>query len=110
MFEISDKVVCIDDKFEDYVIARTSEIPRQGQVYVVRGIYLCRITQQLGVYLVGINCTFNPYQVCEYAFWAWRFRKLSEHKEITHALQLFRGSIDRLSISKENYNDFLKTL
>ncbi len=81
MFEISDKVVCIDDKFEDYVIKRASSLPQKDQIYVVRGLYTCNITRQLAVYLVGIQCEFNPYQSSEYAFWAWRFRKLSLVKE-----------------------------
>lgn len=74
MFSISDKVVCVDDRFTPDVAAWFTGLPKRGVVYVVRGIDPINGT---GVYLVGIyGATW--FDGGERGFCQTRFRKLTD--------------------------------
>lgn len=68
MFQINDKVVCVDDsgQFDDW------DAVRHGETYVVRGI-----SSQGGPYLVGL-CAGYWYDGEEVSFASIRFRKLTD--------------------------------
>lgn len=81
MFEVSDKVVCIDDgpgNGKNKYLGKPLPI-HKGVIYVVSGTAIsCTGIPML--YLVGINMDISPITGREYGFRACRFRKLSEIK------------------------------
>lgn len=83
MFKISDKVVCVDDKFAKEDNAFYYSLPVAGVVYVVREVYW---TTSHDIPVVGICVTGVHGKPCdetglESGFRAWRFRKLEDIKE-----------------------------
>lgn len=88
MFEVGDKVVCIDGKFPLLVAKLYTALPREGVTYVVREINLgvrldCK-TGDLSVLLVGIVNPLNEDTRAkkERGFSETRFRKLEELKDL----------------------------
>lgn len=78
-FQISDKVVCVDDKFSPQASSKISNLPVKGNVYVVRDCFLSKVNNQPVVFIVG--SIGIPHSVDgECGFWSWRFRKLSDVK------------------------------
>lgn len=83
MFEISDRIVCINDKgLDEYAFMFTS-LPIKGQMYVVRGMNFgesaMKFDETPGVYLVGIfgGSDQNGEEFC---FNAKRFVPLDEYR------------------------------
>jgi hypothetical protein len=91
MFTNGQKVVCIDDKFPEWVKQLYTALPKEGQVYVVRGSTVGvsytphgRQEGEIAIYLIGIkNPTSNQPPFRERGFNAERFRPLDELKEET---------------------------
>lgn len=83
------KVVCIDAKFSEGIRKLYTDLPVEGVVYVVRGVYVgvgymtgLREEGEVGVYLIGLNNPRNnvpPFR--ERGFAAVRFKPLEEMKE-----------------------------
>lgn len=88
MFEIGDKVVCIDGKFPLGVAKLYTALPKEGVTYVVRevnlGVRLDCKTGDLSVLLVGLVNPLNENTRAkkERGFSATRFRKLEELKDL----------------------------
>lgn len=80
MFQIGDKVVCVDDRFPDSIEGKFNALPQQDRVYVVRESYTSPKRGEPSVRLIGIVGTFCAYWGCEYGFRAYRFRKLEDLK------------------------------
>lgn len=80
MFEISDKVVCIDDSGPRYfeAIATGYPFPVKDQIYVVRDIWKTP-TNTYAIQLTGFPDFFNSFGI-KMGFPAYRFRKLSDIK------------------------------
>jgi hypothetical protein len=85
MFINGQKVVCIDDKFPSQILNTYTALPKEGAVYVVRGMAPgndLQLNPELTVYLVGLH---NPCSDCpphrEWGFKAERFRPLDEMTE-----------------------------
>lgn len=82
MFKVSDKVVCVDAKWNPRVrFAKMSSMPVVGTVYVVRGSYLSPGDGEPSCRLVGINGNICKRFGTEYGFKQHHFRKLEEIKE-----------------------------
>lgn len=89
MFNIGQKVVCVDDVFLDEVKKTYMSLPVKDKVYVVRGIvdgqsvnclvldYRC--SPEPTVYLIGLNNPTNSKGI-EHGFSCNRFRSLDELK------------------------------
>lgn len=78
-FDISSKVVCVDDNFSkswDDPRNHLSGIPVKGKIYVIKQWFKAN-NGEWGIQLVGIN-SLNTKNYC---FYPWRFRKLDEMKE-----------------------------
>jgi hypothetical protein len=77
MFNISDKVVCVNDSCCVTCGAKVSII--KNQVYVINDLHINPLKGNLLVNLVGVslNCHETPYRK---GFFANRFRKLEEIK------------------------------
>lgn len=82
MFNISDKVVCVDDKFNDGIKDWCSSLPKKDQVYTIRGIV--PNTFGVGVLLVGITSRAEFNNIWEAGFKPERFRKLGELKQLNN--------------------------
>lgn len=88
MFEIGEKVVCVDDKFEGWVRKLYTALPRAGATYVIRDVRL-GVAHRRGkregaasVLLVGlVNPTADSKAALERGFNAERFRPLDEMKQ-----------------------------
>lgn len=81
MFQIGDKVVCVDDRFyAAHLVHHYSGLPVKGVVYVVRGTYGTVDASGPGVYVVGIFADIDPETGLERGFRQFRFRKLEDLK------------------------------
>ncbi len=82
-FAISDKVVCVDDAFDEKASSVFSSLPVKNQVYVIRELAVYP-DGDWGVCLVGITgkIVYNAWvgRVMEWRFAYQRFRKLDEVK------------------------------
>lgn len=76
MFQIGQRVVCIDDTFQSD--PRYKELPKKGIVYTVGGYHPC---VQDSIYLKELNNSLPEGQGC---FWARRFRPVVEPKVETN--------------------------
>lgn len=85
MFVTGQKVICIDGKFEPEVLPFYVALPREGGIYVVRGLAPAndiRMNDELAVYLIGVhNPCSNVAPFRERGFKADRFRALQEMTE-----------------------------
>lgn len=86
MFEVSDKIVCINDRGLKEFAFLFTDIPVYGRVYVVRGMDYSPETLEPddipGVLLVGIfGCDLEDTGI-EHSFHAKRFVPLDEYKKI----------------------------
>lgn len=81
MFNVSDKVICIDDRFDSKIINYCSGLPKMGLTYVVRGINI--YNNKINVLLCGITCSPIENSGIEAGFKEERFRKLDELKNKT---------------------------
>lgn len=72
---INDKVICIDDNFNNGPDPRKffNKIPIKNQIYVIRGIERAK-NGEIGIQLVGI------YSEPDGVFYPWRFVTLEEMK------------------------------
>ncbi len=96
-FDVGDKVVCINDKFEHgWVHSLYKALPVAGQTYVVRDVRLGiqqsesgrKWTGGVSILLIGLVNPHSPSRAGhEYGFAAERFRKLDEIKDETAELQ-----------------------
>lgn len=79
MFQINDKVVCVDDTpARGKNPYRGASLPiKHGVIYVVRGMATSPANGSVGLHLVGIHFPSNR-EGLEYGFMPERFRKLSE--------------------------------
>lgn len=77
-FQISDKVVCVDDSAQGIEPIRDYDPIHKGIVYVVSDI--SEILGILGVQIVGAYAGTNPYTGKQHYWRASRFRKLSDVK------------------------------
>lgn len=77
---VSDKVICVEDRFPPEAREVYESLPVTRQIYVIRGSYIAKAAgeEQLQVYLVGIKGLFNSRIGRECSFAAWRFRPLAE--------------------------------
>ena len=83
MFDVGEKVVCIDDKFPDWVVERYTELPKDGQIYVIRDLIPASDYgrgETCAVLLIGIVGDINKHGI-ENGFAARRFRPLEEVME-----------------------------
>lgn len=88
-FQVSDKVVCVDDKgFPPHIIPNISHLPIEGEVYVVRAVnHDPGSNNRPYVLLVGFTGSIEPRSGLEYGFAAYRFRKLSDVKAENAAIR-----------------------
>ena len=77
MFNISDKVVCIDDSDQD----DHGDSVILNIIYVIRGIRDYEEEDFIGLYLVGLNAGIDEEDGSERTFASERFRKLEDIKE-----------------------------
>ena len=83
MFDVGDKVVCINDVFPDWVVDLYNDLPKKDEVYVVRDIVMGQnydLSMNVTVLLVGILGNINQHGV-ENGFNPNRFVPLEEFKE-----------------------------
>jgi len=83
MFDIGQKVVCVDDKFPDWVKERFKDFPVEGKVYVVRDIIPGSNYgkgETCAVLLVGLTGDINKHGI-ENGFAVRRFVPLDEYKQ-----------------------------
>jgi hypothetical protein len=99
MFSVGDEVVCIDDKFPAAVRALYRRLPKEGETYTIRAVYLGRSKMvsktpgesdgEVGVLLTEIRNDDMPVKLNkngqEDGFAGWRFRKLHEAEDDEHA-------------------------
>lgn len=76
MFNESDKVVCVNDRFGVEALAVFSSLPKRGKIYVVRSVHDDR--HGVGLCLVGIVGEMHPTKNVEVRFRPERFRRLSD--------------------------------
>jgi len=74
-FNVSDKVVCVDDKPRK---AGTTLGLQCGHVYCVRAVFQSPVSGRWGLRVVGIVAPTHPFWNIEYAFYADRFRKVED--------------------------------
>lgn len=83
MFDVGEKVVCVNDKFPDSVVKIYTKLPVEGQVYVVRDIVAgqtSNLKRDVAILLVGIIAHINQHGI-ENGFNAKRFVRLEKYKE-----------------------------
>ena len=83
MFNIGQKVVCVDDAFPAGINDIYNALPKRNKIYTVRDIvsaqdFQCRETA--GVYLDELVNIVNKHGI-EPGFQCWRFRELEEVQE-----------------------------
>lgn len=84
-FKPNDKVVCVDAKRRaSSDLHRVHGWVQEGCVYCVRSVVQSPFTGKWGVRVVGISADVSPLLNLEYAFYADRFRIISEvgHPEV----------------------------
>ena len=87
MFEINEKVVCVDDSFPHGVAEFHSALPFEGQVYTVRDITPGQNwdkTETCAVHLHEIQGKINQRGI-EHGFASYRFRPLEEDEDLETA-------------------------
>jgi hypothetical protein len=89
MFDVGQKVVCIDDKFEAWHKKLYKVFPTEGCVYVIRDVRIGVLysegkrTGAISLLLVGlINPPADSVMALERGFNSDRFRPLSEMKDL----------------------------
>ena len=90
MFDVGQKVVCVDDKFPQFVVVRYPELPKKDKVYVVRDIVPAQNGKGSGtiaVLLVGIRPHINDVGT-ENGFAHTRFVPLDEFKDKKKTIKL----------------------
>ena len=85
------KVVCVDDKFPDWVKEFYTCLPKKGTVYLVRNVVLGTgldgVDGEVAVYLVGHHNPLGPPPACsERGYRADRFRPIEE-KTVTEEVE-----------------------
>lgn len=112
MFEVSDKIVCINTKGLDELSFLFSELPIEGQMYVVRWMDFHPETLKPddvpGVLLVGIfgGDWYKTGQ--EFSFNAKRFVKLDEYrKNREHYRTLFGSAAKEIPIPNKEHLEAL---
>lgn len=79
MFEVNDKVVCIEDRFWASPMQYLHTLfPIKDQIYCIRGIVPSH-GQSYGILLVGIESGINPSGV-EQSWYYQHFRKVNQTK------------------------------
>ena len=100
MFEINQKVVCVDGKFHPLVAALYTALPQEGVVYVIRDIRLgirpdCR-TGDVSVLLVGlINPPAASHSKLERGFSETRFQPLQSRTDAEPQAEVNTGAEHR---------------
>jgi hypothetical protein len=85
-FQVSDKIVCIDDHIAPENRLWLSSFPKHGQTYVVRETYF-NDAGRPAVNLVGISGA-RPLQIAhEIGFCAGRFRLLADVRDEAEAME-----------------------
>ena len=87
MFDVGEKVVCVDGKFPDRIKKLYTDLPKENQVYVVRDIVAGQnynLSATIAVLLIGMTGQINQHGV-ENGFSSHRFRRLDEIKKINKA-------------------------
>ena len=82
MFDVGEKVVCVDDKFPEWVQERYTDLPKLDVVYVIRDVVPAQnydLTETCAVLLVGIMGDENKFGI-ENGFNPNRFRPLESIK------------------------------
>lgn len=77
MFQIGQKVVCIDDSVNPETVSYTPCRPRKGEVYTVRGFLTQAHIEGYGVYLEELlnpSCLWSDQDEKEWPFKPERFR------------------------------------
>lgn len=96
MFEVSDKIVCINARGLDELAFLFTELPIEGQMYVVRGMDFHPATLEPdgipGVLLVGIFGGDWHKTGDEFCFHALRFVKLDEYRKNREHYRTLFGS------------------
>ena len=89
-FDIGQKVVCVDDQFEDWVKALYTSLPKKDAVYVVRDVRIGATFERgqrkgaISILLVGLvnpGVPNSTSSMAERGFNSERFRPLDEVKE-----------------------------
>ena len=76
MFQIFDKVKCIDANFLEEANKRHSKLPKLNEIYTVRAIRLDRNYNKIGVHLMEIEGIARPDIKTEQGFKIERFEKI----------------------------------
>lgn len=92
-FDIGQKVICVDDKFDAWILRFYTALPKKDQIYVIRdvrlGIRTDRKTGDVSVTLVGlINPCAESKAAHERGFSESRFRSLDELKSRNKTVQV----------------------
>lgn len=93
-FEIGQKVVCINDSFEDWVLKLYTCLPKKDAVYVVRDVRIGATFEKgerkgaISLLLVGLVNPSVPSNssLAERGFNAERFRSLDQMRELSGVL------------------------
>jgi hypothetical protein len=92
-FDVGQKVVCVDDRFDDWVLKLYTALPKKDAVYVVRDVRIGVAFEQgkrngaVSILLVGmVNPPADSKAGLERGFNAERFRSLDWMKEMSGLL------------------------
>ena len=77
-WKVGDKVVCVDAQNIPFPAGSKNLV--EGDVYVIRSIHICPLTEDVGLRLESIRNCINPFTGNEYAYRISRFRPLQTRK------------------------------
>ena len=83
MFDVGQKIVCVDDRFPKTVSDLYDALPKEGTVYVVRDVVqgqTLKLSRTVTILLVGLVGNINGHGI-ENGFNAKRFVPLEEYRQ-----------------------------
>ena len=78
MINLYDKVICINDNFEQTTSKRHTELPVKDKIYTVRSIWKEKNPDRIGINLDGIEGILNIPRKHEQGFDINRFQKINK--------------------------------
>lgn len=97
MFDVGEKVVCVNAEFQEWVKKLYSDLPKQDQVYVVRDIVpgqQADMSKSVAVLLIGLTGHINTHGI-ENGFSCHRFRRLEDIKRQNKAKKSKKNKITK---------------
>ena len=97
MFNPGEKVVCVDDKFPEWVQKLYTDLPKENQVYVVRDIVPGQQADKstsAAVLLIGMTGNINQHGIVN-GYSCHRFRRLDEIKRKNKAKKSKKNKITK---------------